>query len=79
MTDFTLKETTLRRGGRISKMVWRQAPPMCLVSHKEEVRLCFSQGGPQRGTNFEIHIGASDFWTFVAAMSGAMSPKEGVR
>lgn len=73
MTDFNLTGTKLWRGGKKSEEVVRKDTSVNLTTGKDEIRLWFNQGGLERGTRFQIHIGSDDFLTIVAAMGSALN------
>ena len=47
-----------------------------LTAHVDEIRLSYLQGGPEKGTDFEIRIGLADFAPLLAAVASAMSGAE---
>lgn len=47
-----------------------------LVTREREIGFRFDQGGNDRGTTFEVRVGARDFWKVIAAMSAAMESKQ---
>ena len=71
-----LPNTEICRGGwmedgHVEPTGWH----VTLVTRRREVGFRFSQGGDERGTNFEVRVGARDFWKIIAAMSAAMDTK----
>ena len=76
MTTFTLTATKLWRGGRKSGEVVRKDTSVNLTAGKDEIHLWFDQGGLERGTRLQIHIGSADFLTLVAAMGSTLNREQ---
>ena len=76
MEGFKLHQTRLWRGGKKSGEVWQKTTQVNLTTREDEIHLWFDQGGLERGTRFELHIGRADFSTLMAALEKAMGLPE---
>ena len=45
-----------------------------VAANEQGIRLAFMTGGPDKGTDFEVRVGHTDFAALMAAMSRAMKP-----